>query len=268
MDTKAVSRLFDEDIEIPFLYEPEDKDTIKYTLIYDDVGEHIDISKTIMPLLKQNVMLSIESEVIINGKIIFSPKQILINSHMKTTGKFEYLFFDYETIIDFNANSCMRPYSLSILRLNEDELVALEVKDSKNDLEAVSHLRKTNCITFLGYDCNEKFINWFCKEQQENTFCFVGFNNANFDNFLLLDGLLRHDQHKHRVAFNVNGVFYNGSQLLNFTINGRHKVFDIHKHLCIGSLANNCKSFKINCCSKKSFLNRTSHLFLLKMLAF
>lgn len=253
IDDKAVSRLFDEDIEIPILYEPEDKTTTKYTLIYDDVGEHIDISKTINPLLKQEVMLSIESEVIINNKIVFSPKQIIVNSFTKTTGKFEYLFFDYETIIDFTANSCMRPYSLSILRLTEEELVALEMKDSKNDIEAVSHLRKTNCITFLGYDCNEKFINWFCKEQQENTFCFVGFNNANFDNFLLLDGLLRHDQHKHRVSFNVNGVFYNGSQLLNFTINGRHKVFDIHKHLCIGSLASNCKSFKINCCAKKSF---------------
>lgn len=252
METKAVSRLFDGDIEVPILYEPEDK-VVEHTLIYDDVGEHIDISKSINPTLKQEVMLSIESEVIMKEKIIFSPKQLIKNSFTKTTGRFEYLFFDYETIIDFTANSCMRPYSLSILRLTEDELVALEEKDKKNDIDAVSHIRKTNCITFLGYDCNEKFINWFCKEQQENTFCFVGFNNANFDNFILLDGLLRHDQHKHRVSFNVNGVFYNGSQLLNFTINGRHKVFDIHKHLCIGSLANNCKSFKINCCAKKSF---------------
>lgn len=253
IDDKVVCRLFDENIIVPTFYEPENKDSVKHTLIYDEVGEHIDIAKTINPTLKQEVMFSLECEVIMNQKIIFSPKQININYQEKSTGKFEYLFFDYETIIDFTANSCMRPYSLSILRLTEEELISLETKDAKNDIDAVSSIRRTNCITFLGYDCNEKFINWFCKEQQNNTFCFVGYNNANFDNFILLDSLLRHDQHKNRVSFNVNGIFYNGSQLLNFTINGRHKVFDLHKHLCIGSLASNCKSFKINCCSKKSF---------------
>lgn len=252
-DLKIVTRLLNEDIFIPTLYEPEDRKKIKHVFIYDDVNEHLDVSTSLSPTLKEDIFLSIESEVIKNGKIIFTPKEIITNSFTQTTGTFEYIFFDYETIVDFNVSSCMRPYSLSILRLNEEDLRELDLADQCNSLSRVTKIRKEGCITFLGYDCNEKFINWFCKYQQNRTFCFVGFNNSNFDNFLFLDGLLRHDQHKNRVSFNVNGIFYNGSQLLNFKINGRHTMFDIHKHLCIGSLKKNCESFKINCCSKKEF---------------
>lgn len=253
-ELKIVSRLLDEDIDIPFLIDPSlDGGKINHILIYDDINEHLDIATSLNPTLKNDVFLSMESEVIKNGKVIFSPKQIINNSFKKTTGSFEYIFFDYETIIDFNVSSCMKPYSLSILRLTETELEELEEADKDKNVKKVEEIRKKGCITFLGYDCNEKFINWFCAYQQNRTFCFVGFNNSNFDNFLLLDGLLRHDQHKHRVSFNVNGIFYNGSQLLNFTINGRHTLFDIHKHLSMGSLKSNCESFKINCCSKKEF---------------
>ena len=114
-------------------------------------------------------------------------------------------------------------------------------------------------ITFLGYDCSTKFIEWVLKEQIDKAFVFIGFNNANFDNFILLDALLRYDGLN---EFSVGDIFYNGSQLLNFHMCGRHDTFDIHKHL-MGSLKNNCDSFKINCCAKKSFdHNKAQQLYL------
>jgi hypothetical protein len=115
-------------------------------------------------------------------------------------------------------------------------------------------------MTFLGYDCSKKFIEWVLKNQINTAFVFIGFNNANFDNFILLDSLLRYeDGYK---EFSVSDIFYNGSQLLNFYMCGRHNTFDIHKHL-MGSLKNNCESFKINCCAKKSFdHNKSQQLYL------
>ena len=257
MDLKIVCNLTNDDIELPIILQHPNP---KFTLIYDDLNEHLDICETNDVKLKDDIYLSMEGEIIKDNKVIFTPKQIIKNSFKKTTGAFEYLFFDYETIIDFNVSCCMKPYSLSVLHLDEELLNELEEADRENNLNCVNKIRKENCVTFLGYDCNEQFINWFCLNQQNKTYCFVGFNNSNFDNFILLDGLLRHDQHKHRVSYNVNGVFYNGSQLLNFTINGRHTLFDIHKHLTMGSLKKNCESFKIKCCSKKEFHHSKAQL--------
>jgi len=248
-DLKCVSPITLDDIELCYVYEPA---YYTATLLYDEVNKHMDIILN-EPTLRDDVFLSVSGEVLREGKVIFTPKQILTNTTKKTRGGFRYMLFDYETIIDFNRSCCMKPYSLSVLDLGEDELIALEKADLNKDIEEVQRIRKTFCKTFLGYDCNDKFIEWFLKIQLNYTYCFVGYNNANFDNFILLDGLLRYNQHDNRVCYNVNNVFYNGSQLLNFTINGRHTMFDIHKHLCFGSLSDNCRSFKINCCSKKSF---------------
>jgi hypothetical protein len=122
----------------------------------------------------------------------------------------------------------------------------------KKDMETIKKIREGCCTTFLGYDCSEKFIEWILTNQENKAFCFIGFNNANFDNFILLNALLVY-QHKHgQDAIGITDIFYNGSQLLNFRINGRHDTFDIHKHL-MGSLKANCESFKIQSCAKLSF---------------
>jgi hypothetical protein len=267
----------DTDIDLCYVYNPNDgleedapKMEIKHTLLYDELNNHVDILDG-EPTLMDNIFLSVCGEVMRYEKdtltVLFTPKQVLKNTAKPTKGGFKYLFFDYETVIDFSRSSCMLPYSLSILELTEGELKTLGMADEANQeiiedpiyeegitgVQKVEQIRKNNCHTFMGYDCNEKFIRWFCEAQQNQTFCFVGFNNVNFDNFILLDALLRFNQHESRVCYNVNNIFYNGSQLLNFAINGRHSTFDIHKHLTMGSLADNCKGFKVNCCAKKSF---------------
>jgi hypothetical protein len=249
-ELRICSRVLMNDYQPVYLYKYEGE--VKGTIIYDEIEGHFDLLSTKEPRLKDNVLLSLSCEVIMNEKILFQPKQANINTFRKSTGAFRYLIFDYETVIDFTQSSCMKPYSLSVLELDEVEIELLEEWDRKKDLDNIKAIRKTNCKTFLGYDCNTQFIRWFLEKQKDMTYSFVGFNNANFDNFLLLDGLLRFNQFDEQADFQVGNVFYNGSQLLNFYINGRHSCFDIKKHL-VGSLDANCKSFKINCCAKKSF---------------
>jgi hypothetical protein len=222
------------------------------TIIYDEFNKHFDIIKDNKIELEDGVYISMGGDIIKNNKILFKPSQLNLNNgtRKKQNIKEKFVFFDYETVIDFTKNSCMKEYSLSILILDNLQLENLCLADKQNNIEEVSRIRKECCITFLGFDCSNKFIKWIKENETDTVYTFIGFNNSNFDNFIFLDALLRYNDGKSDVS--VNEVFYNGSQLLNFKINGRHSTFDIHKHL-MGSLSNNCKSFKINCCSKKSF---------------
>ncbi|MGL5964220.1 MAG: hypothetical protein ACRCZ2_07495 [Fusobacteriaceae bacterium] len=248
-ELRIVSCLKPNNIAPVYLLELEDA---THTIIYDEIKSHFDVMKGTFPKLRDGVKISAASEIMLDKKVLFTPKQININSFVKVGCKFSYIFFDYETVIDFKQSSCMTPYSLSILVLNEDELSDLTRADIENNKKDVDDIRKKHCITFLGYDCTVQFIQWFIKNSIDTTFCFVGFNNSNFDNFLLLEGLLDFNQYENKTEYSVNNVFYNGSQLLNFRIDGKHSLFDIRKHL-VGSLDSNCTSFKINCCAKLSF---------------
>ena len=222
------------------------------TIIYDEFNKHFDVIKNNKVEIEDEVYISLGGDIIKNGKIIFNPSQINVNngSRAKHNIKEKFVFFDYETIIDFKKNSCMQEYSISILVLDNEQLENLSNADKSNNIEEVKKIRSECCTTFLGYDCSNKFIKWIKENEKNVVFTFIGFNNANFDNFIFLDALLRYNDGKSDVS--VNDVFYNGSQLLNFKVSGRHSTFDIHKHL-MGSLSANCKSFKINCCAKKSF---------------
>jgi hypothetical protein len=248
-ELRIVSKLYPHNINPAYLYKVDDAE---HTIIYDEIKSHFDVLKGNNPILKDGIKISASCEVMLDGKILFTPKEININAFVKVDCKFSYIFFDYETIIDFKQSSCMKPYSLSILVLSEEQLLELTEADIANDKVKVDGMRKVFCKTFLGYDCNTQFIKWFIQNSNDMTFCFVGFNNSNFDNFLLLEGLLDFNQYENKTEYSVNNVFYNGSQLLNFCIDGRHTLFDIRKHL-VGSLDGNCKSFKINCCAKLAF---------------
>lgn len=225
------------------------------SIIYDEYNEHFDIYDGVSEKYKgldfqDDVYLTLEGNIIKGGKIIFNPKQLNINNKVKTGAMEKFIFFDYETVIDFTKNSCMKEYSLSILELTNKELEVLIEADMKKDIEKVNSIRREKCKTFLGYDCSIQFIKYLLNIEHGTFFTFIGFNNSNFDNFILLDAILNYQVN--HTEINVSDIFYNGNQLLNFKISGRHGMFDIHKHL-MGSLSANCKSFKINCCAKKSF---------------
>ena len=252
------------DIEVAYLHRyNKDGERAKadYTIIYDEINSHYDVIKNNCISLCDDVFINNAFKVIKNDKVIFTPRQINLNSRAKPLVKVEtrYIIFDYETVIDFDKSSCMQEYSLSILNLNDGELEDLTNADEDGDEKTVKNIRKNNCITFLGFDCSIQFIKWIIENQQNRCFVFIGFNNANFDNFIFLDALLRFQGKEEADEYNVSDIFYNGSQLLNFYMNGRHNTFDIHKHL-MGSLKNNCESFKIKCCAKKSFDHNKAQL--------
>jgi hypothetical protein len=248
-----------DDIDLVYLCGNE---TNKYFIVYDEVNLHADLCIE-KPTLTNGIYLSHGNSVIKDNKILFTCREMNINNKKATKTPIEYVFFDYETIIDFNASSCMRPYSVSVLTLTPFQLNDLEAldaeygrekdEDKKIALQQKIHLMRTTfCKTFLGFDCNNALIEWFLQYQLDKMLVFVGFNNTNFDNFLLLEGLLKYKEEHPTSNFNVSDIFFNGSQLLNFRINGRHNTFDIRKHL-MGSLKKNCKDFKIECCAKKDF---------------
>jgi len=264
-DKYRCAELVENDIDTVILSEPDkDEDTGEYLvepkhyLIYDEVNQHLDylIGK---PKLLKGVYLSVSNRVIKNNKIIFTAKQMNINNQRVRKAPYEYIFFDYETVIDFNNSNCMQSYSLSVLCLDNKTLEELEVLDSlgrstdlekkEKALQSISAIRQTNCKTFLGYDCGRQFINWFLEYSLDKVCVFIGFNNTNFDNFLMLEEFLKYNDETDGEV-KISDIFYNGSQLLNFKIAGQHSFFDIRKHL-VGSLKANCNAFKIESCAKK-----------------
>jgi len=240
-------KVYKDDVDYVFLCGNENR---KHYIVYDEINEHADYADKLE--LEDDLLISYCGKIISKNAVLFTPKELNTNNLLNTKTPVEYVFFDYETIIDFNNSSCMKAYSLSILILTPFELNDLELFDREGKTKEIAELRKRKCITFLGYDCNTKFIEWFMEYQLDKMLVFVGFNNTNFDNFLMLEGLLKYKELNTLADYGVSDIFYNGSQLLNFRVNGRHTTFDIRKHL-VGSLKKNCESFKIKCCAKKDF---------------
>jgi len=234
-----------------------------YTMIYDEINQHYDLIKNNEIKFCDDVLLTADCSLLKGEKILFKPRDLNVNNMAKADEKVEkrFIFYDYETVVNFERSRCVQEYSLSILNLSNYELERLTDADEKGDMDVVNEIRERSCITFLGYDCSIKFINWIIDNQDNKAFVFIGFNNSNFDNFILLDALLK-SNNRDMLEYRVSDIFYNGNQLLNFYLNGRHNTFDIHKHL-MGSLKANCESFKIKCCAKKSFdHNKAQQLYL------
>lgn len=233
----------------------------EFTLIYDSVNKHIDVIKgdSIMtnkiynPILKDNVYIDRKRNIYLSsitedGKIkmkkILTPSQSIENAFKIKKAKHKFIFFDYETITDFDELSVLKPYSLSIFVCDQQEMDELDKADFEGDKKSVQEIIKNNCDNFVGFDCSEKLFNYIRQNQEDTIFTLVSFNGANFDNFLLAEYLYKNQMES------ISNVCYTNNQLLNFKINRRHNTFDIAKHL-VGSLKKNCKSFKIKCCSKK-----------------
>ena len=237
------------DIELCYIKTVENA---THTIIYDEINQHFDVIKGDIRF-QEGISINIRGDVIKNGKKVFTTQERIKNNiKLVKQQTLEYIFFDYETVIEFEESSCMKEYSLSILQLTNNELENLTDADNRNDIKVVNDIRKRCCKTFIGFDCSLQFIKWILDNQENKIFCFIGFNNTNFDNFIFLNALLKNKENKSLNEYNIGEIFYNGSQLLNFKLNGRHHTFDIHKHL-MGSLRDNCESFKIKCCKKLEF---------------
>jgi hypothetical protein len=209
--------------------------------------------------LKPNVFIDLRENTIGNDEmgLLYKFNQICFynasSNKSTTTTKLHYVFFDLETNVDWSYANCMKPYSLSICCLDEIQLEQLETYDKSNNKEACESMRERFAKTWIGYDCVENFLLWIVENQANKKFKFVGFNNSNFDNFFILQSLMKgFGVGDLFIELKESNLFFSGSSLNNFTINKRHSFFDLRKHL-VGSLANNFKSWGVNVCSKLSF---------------
>jgi len=222
----------------------------KFTLIYSSIDEHIDVITDNNPILLDNVYIDASGEVykIIEGvgHQIYKARQILVDTTEKIDVEhIEYVFFDYETIIKFDIENLIKPYSLSYFSISHTELNYLTSREKFdiNDEKTMEIYRSENAVNIIGFDCNDKFMDYIQKKGQEKTLIFVSYNGANFDNFILYQALSDYER-RFQDTFRISNIQYNGNQLLNFKINGRHRMYDLNRHLA-GSLDNNCKAFKL-----------------------
>jgi len=237
----------------------QDCDDFKYTIIFCENGKHFSVAKNNTMTLKANVFIDLYNKTLGNDEVGLLYKFQQFNFCNITKPKtikgveLEYVFFDLETIIDWNYSNCMKPYSLSICCLNAVELEQLEKYDKENNKVACERMRNKHAKTWIGYDCVIKFLEWVIDNQASKKFKFIGFNNANFDNYFILQELMNgFGVGDLFIELKESNLFFSGSSLMNFSINGRHSFFDLKKHL-VGSLDSNCKSWGVNCCSKLSF---------------
>ena len=230
-----------------------------FLFVYDSKKKHIDVVKYKSNDLYDNSVLIKDNVYIKDFYTIFTtknqiPKTILTtrelydssNGHKEVNEVF-YIFFDYETVVDWKTNNCMREYSLSWFFMchQEVERIILDggVKKDGGMYVDTFELSKENCFNEIGFDCSLKFIEWFNVFQLNRICKFVSYNGANFDNYFLLNAMLEYKKNNEN-KINVTDLLYSGNQLLNFKINGSHSMYDLHKHL-MGSLKSNCESFKI-----------------------
>ena len=242
-------------------------DEIKRYVIYDEMNKHYDIIDGDLEI-NENVLISYCNKVFKNTdkgyKLLFTPTEINKTNKLNDYVNNYKVFFDYETVIDFEVKNCMKEYSLSILVCTDDDLEELDKIDKDEDKEKLNKFlypknRPPRVICFKGFDCSKQFINWIIEFNalylgKKNNRCdLVSFNGSNFDNFILLNALLKQDEYDiFSTKLNLSDVFYNGNQILNFKINDKHSTFDVRKHL-VGSLKSCCNGFKVKICSKLDF---------------
>ena len=222
-----------------------------HTLVYCPFDNHIDIIPNNEPILCDDIFISTAGD-IYKGSLdemvkIYSVSNIYKNTTLAKQEMTEmYVFFDYETIVDWSDSNIMIPYSISWFWMTHDEVVSLSNSlDFYKDLDEIISERG-RCHNHITFDCSDIFIKWILKHQQHHLMRFVSYNGANFDNIILLRSLLetKQKQRKQKDDIVIQDIQYNNNQLLNFKLNGRHTFYDLRRHL-LGSLKNNCESFRL-----------------------
>lgn len=234
------------------LYTPE---YYNHTLVYCPFDNHIDIIPDNIPKLCDDIFISTAGD-IYKGTLdqiekIYSIRNIYKETTIKKEEMTEmFVFFDYETIVDWSDSNIMIPYSISWFWMTKFDIEKLlNCKDSENDFYKNIDLileDSNRCHNYITFECSNIFIKWILDNQQHHIMRFVSYNGANFDNIILLRSLLEAKQNNKykKDDIIIQDIQYNNNQLLNFKLNGRHTFYDLRRHL-LGSLKNNCESFRL-----------------------
>lgn len=144
-------------------------------------------------------------------------------------GKYESLIYDVETIYDPQAKCVCKPYSLSYVILEHDAKTGLPIFDFRG--KEGEWKQKTVFVT--GSDCFDSLFDELLNNERRAKIL-VGFNSSRFDNFLLVDELIKRGYHPE--------LFYAQNAILNIKVGGCSS-FDVFNFVrCKLSFA--CKSYK------------------------
>ena len=154
-----------------------------------------------------------------------NPIMTLVKRHIKCENvtkkeekvkRVDIVAFDFETVFDARNAGLLVPYSVSwSVRQNEK--------------------RYGDAHFYYGFDCVSVFVDWIAKNQKGRKFVLVGYNSSRFDNFFLINELMRRDMLGECKL--VNG------SILKMKFSGRHEVFDLCRYLAC-PLAVACEQFK------------------------
>lgn len=124
--------------------------------------------------------------------------------------------FDFETVFDAADAGLLVPYSVS-WSVRVDNAIS------------------GKAFFYYGRDCVRVFVDWMMENQAGRKFVLVGYNSSRFDNFFLINELMRRDV--------LQGCKLVNGSILKMTFSGRHQVFDLCRYLAC-PLALACDQFK------------------------
>lgn len=233
------------DYEINELYKP-DNGVFIHTLLYCPVDKHVDIIKDNNIQMLDEVYSTSFRDIykMIDGEYekIYTVDNVYKHApETKQKMRQLYVCFDYETVIEWLNDNVMKPYSLSWFWFDHEQM---EEHLADKDALKKYYDNTANRQSHIGFDCSEKFLKWILDNENNTIMRFIGFNSANFDNFLLFSSIMNYKVNTNKDDFTIGDLLYNGNQMLSFKLNGRHTPYDIKKHL-VGSLASNCDAFKV-----------------------
>lgn len=159
------------------------------------------------------------------------------------------IFFDIEAIVNYLCNNIFQEYSISHIILNDDEIAELEKADKMLNIETLRNY-KNRVINYYGFDCLTKFIAKIQEYSVDYQLHIIGFNNTNFDNYLLIQKLLEIDPKS------VKSTNFSNGGILTADLSFGASFFDIAKHLT-GTLKKCCKSFKVSSYVTKTELDHS-----------
>lgn len=190
-----------------------------------------------------------EKQLYIEGKriTIDNDGEYIINNKPQVNGlikakKIEqcYIFYDYETVINFTNDNPIIPVSLAFVEVKREVFDGLSGHEKDDFINNLLKIKKDVLISH-GRDCT-KLLDQYISESIDKTFTLISFNGARFDHYILYNELTRPDMRMHQ---NISNVFFVKNDLLNFKIHRRHELFDLCKHVK-SSLERACEDYGID----------------------
>lgn len=230
-------------------YDPE------FFIIYDPRAKHYDISEE----------LELDNVYSDSGHVLYKFEEGKLKQLYKSHGESakvgdlvygprkqqtRYLYFDIETVTDYEDRLINTPYSISFLDLDESDIDTLvNIEDKKNE-DALKIFIKEKATFYHGPDCVKRFVDYIELNDCSCVYQLISFNGSNFDNFLVYNTCNRYYPDIIGDPLIANG------QLLNFKLFGKNYPKDIRKFVS-GSLKANCKAYGIELCAKKDGFSHT-----------